>query len=70
MTMRYKMSNRTLVELNHDYVPFNEERKAQWVEKMCRYMSSGDPKDLPTGVTFKNIRHHSTECPLEKIKEN
>jgi len=60
------MSNRTLVELNHDYFPGGHVSCPAWLEAMTRYYCSGDPKDLPKGVTFKNIRHHSTPCPLEK----
>ena len=63
------MSNRTLVELNHDYCPHTEEEIFRWAEAICHYMSSGDPERLPYGVTFKNRRHHSDTCPLETLKK-
>ncbi len=58
------MSNRTLVELNHDYCPLWEPKALQsWAEQMVSYMTSGDETKLPKGVTFKHIRHHSEPDP-------
>lgn len=57
------MSNRTLVELNHDYCPHATADLLQWAQAMQNYMSSGDPRRLPPGVTFVNMRHHSE--PME-----
>lgn len=53
------MSNRTLVELNHDLCPdFHDDRELlAWAESMAEYMRSGNKDCLPIGVTFKHIRH-------------
>jgi hypothetical protein len=61
------MRNRTLVELNHDYCP-GDLRLLEWAIAMQSYMRSADPRELPKGVTFKHMRHHSEPCPLEKGK--
>lgn len=60
------MSNRTLVELNHDFGPpiRDEAKLLEWAKQMSRYMHSGDRKDLPYGVTFKHMRHHSQPDPM------
>lgn len=58
------MSNRTLVELNHDFFPSNPHDVMEWGQKMKRYMQSGDPRELPDGVTFVHMRHHSKPCPV------
>ncbi len=62
------MSNRTLVELNHDYCPsYNDEvALLKWAKAMVLYMHGADPEQLPRGVMFKHYRHHSDPCPLEK----
>lgn len=60
------MSNRTLVELNHDYCP-NDARWNWWVQKIQTYLHTGDPAYLPDGVTFKHMRHHSEPCPLDEL---
>jgi hypothetical protein len=57
------MSNRTLVELNHDCCP-REGDLIKWARAMKTYMSSGDPRELPQGVTLKHMRHHSEPDPL------
>jgi len=53
------MSNRTLVEINHDHTPHNEEALLEWSKNFERYLGSGEPKYLPHGVTYLGIRHHS-----------
>jgi hypothetical protein len=59
------MSNRTLVELNHDLCPERSTQAlAEWAEKMANYMHAGDPRELPYGVTFKHRRHHSDPDPM------
>jgi len=60
------MSNRTLVELNHDYCPNPEKpgELAAWAMRMVRYMRAGHREDLPRGVTFKHMRHHSEPDPM------
>lgn len=63
------MSNRTLVELNHDFGPSGHiEDRLAWAAAMARYLASGDPKELPHGVTFKHRRHHSEPCPYEALE--
>ncbi len=59
------MSNRTLVELNHDFCPRNDQGSLlDWALKMRAYMTSGDKGYLPDGVTFKVRRHHSEPDPM------
>jgi hypothetical protein len=59
------MSNRTLVELNHDYCPHDDDDSLlTWARAMRYYMGSGRKEDLPHGVTFKHIRHHSDADPM------
>lgn len=60
------MSNRTLVELNHDYCPNPRDEAAliKWARAMAHYMGCADKSLLPNGVTFVNYRHHSEPCPL------
>ncbi len=60
------MSNRTLVELNHDYSPgTSDDALLRWARAMRTYFGSGDKRDLPQGVTFKHIRHHSEPDPMK-----
>ena len=58
------MSNRTMLEINHDTTPSTYEEKTKWVYAMVAYLSSGDPKRLPRGVTWFGMRHHSEDCPM------
>lgn len=58
------MSNRTLVELNHDFCPRAGEELA-WAMALANYMTSGDKAFLPYGVTFKSRRHHSEPDPMQ-----
>lgn len=63
------MSNRTMLEINHDYSPhYDDESLLKWARQMRAYLSSGDPKLLPNGVTWFGMRHHSEECPLKPPK--
>lgn len=55
------MSQRTLVEINHDMADFSDQ---EWVAKFRQYISSGSPVLLPKGVTFFYRRHHSEDCPM------
>ena len=62
------MSNRTLVELNHDYCPRDtDEDLIKWAKAMRLYMGSGRKEHLPRGVTFKQTRHHSDPDPMQGI---
>jgi len=53
------MSNRTLIELNHDYCPKNESEALIFGRALQTYMRSGDKGCLPKGTEFIAIRHHS-----------
>ncbi len=58
------MSNRSMLEFNHDAVPHDFVTAAAWADKLLAYLRTGDPTLLPDGVTFFNQRHHTEECPL------
>ncbi len=59
------MSNRTIIELNHDRCPHdNDEELLAWARSMRYYMGNADESYLPDGVTFLHYRHHSQNCPL------
>ena len=58
------MSNRTMLEINHDYYPGTHAEEQAWLVNMLAYLRSGNPRMLPSGVTFFNMRHHSEDCPL------
>lgn len=59
------MSNRTLIELNHDYTPETDAEVLAFGQAIAAYMRSGDRRLLPKGVEFKWSRHHSDPCPME-----
>ena len=63
------MSNRTMLEINHDMVPFDYNDLRVWVRQIRDYMRSGDPADLPRGVTWYGMRHHSEPCPIKRPPE-
>jgi hypothetical protein len=59
------MSNRSMVEFNHDYAPPRDDAKLlEWAKQLRDYIGSADPKLLPRGVTWFGMRHHSEPCPL------
>jgi len=58
------MSNRTMLEINHDKTPFTQKDKDEFIDQLCAYLYSGDPKRLPRGVTWFGMRHHSEKCPM------
>jgi hypothetical protein len=58
------MSNRSLLEFNHDYYP-REGDEAKWTAALLAYLRSGEKKHLPRGVTWKDMRHHSEPDPME-----
>lgn len=58
------MSNRTLIELNHDYCPQTPDEIRHFGESMQYFINSGSTQVLPTGVTFKHSRHHSEPDPM------
>lgn len=57
------MSQRTMLEFNHDFCPTDDTAK-EFAASLVRYMRSGDAQWLPDGVTFFGMRHHSSPCPL------
>lgn len=60
------VSNRTIVELNHDLCPRDDLGSLlKWAEAMAMYMRSGSKVFLPAGVTFKHMRHHSDPDPMQ-----
>lgn len=59
------MSNRSLLEFNHDQVPRTAQGLLEWAEMLQIYLTSGDKDFLPNGVEFKHMRHHSEPCPVE-----
>lgn len=58
------MSNRTLIEINHDYCP-RPDQEEEFGRRLANYMRSGDRRELPPGVTFKWMRHHSEPDPMK-----
>lgn len=62
------MSNRTIVELNHDYSP-RPEKLQEWAEAIKTYLRSGDKSFLPQGVTFISMRHHSEPSTIPTVRE-
>ena len=59
------MSNRSLIELNHDYCPHDDAGYLALGRALAAYMRGGDREELPNGVTFKHMRHHSNPDPME-----
>lgn len=61
------MSNRTLIELNHDYCPHGHDEIVKWGNAMTTYMRSGDKRQLPPGVEFVEIRHHADDSVITQL---
>lgn len=57
------MSNRTMLEFNHDFAPTKAHIET-WGMCIAEYLRSGDPSSLPSGVTFFGMRHHTQPCPM------
>jgi|HubBroStandDraft_4_1064222.scaffolds.fasta_scaffold00045_83 hypothetical protein len=55
------MSQRSMVEINHDIAEFDN---PNWTRQFGTYIKSGSPADLPQGVTYFYRRHHADPCPL------
>ena len=54
------MSNRSLIEFNHDLCPQdNDKTLLRWVKCIRNYLTSGNPLTLPYGAKFIAMRHHS-----------
>lgn len=59
------MSQRTIIELNHDLCPRdNPAELLAWAMMMRLYMGGADQSMLPNGVTYLYRRHHADESPL------
>lgn len=52
-----------MLEFNHDFTPPKKDAK-EFGEAIIAYLRSGDPQQLPDGVTWFGMRHHTTGCPL------
>jgi hypothetical protein len=64
------VSQRSLVEINHDYCPHNDDKALlAWARKIQTYIGSGCPADLPDGIEVKWRRHHSDPCPFDEPTE-
>ena len=59
-----RVSNRTLVELNHDYCPRDDAACLALGRALQAYMRAADRDELPQGVIWKYYRHHSEPCPV------
>jgi hypothetical protein len=53
-----------MLEINHDYTPYTKQEKMDWIERICYYLSSGNPSLLPNGVTWFGMRHHTEDCAM------
>ena len=59
------MSNRSLLEFNHDYCPRDEASCLALGMALQSYMRGADVDFLPPGVERKHYRHHSQPDPME-----
>lgn len=61
------MSNRSLIEINHDYCPKNDDAALlAWAKKIATYIRSGSREEMPDGIRVFWRRHHSDPCPFEE----
>ena len=64
------MSQRSLIEINHDCCPPRDDGALlKWAKEMRLYITSGDKNELPDGVTLFWRRHHADPCPFENPLE-
>lgn len=49
------MSKKSLIEIDHRYIPGTCEEKKRFVECLCEYMISDDERLLPDGVKLKGV---------------
>jgi len=61
------MSNRSLLEFNHDYCPRDDAECLALGRALRDYMRAADVDDLPPGVVRKHYRHHSEVCPVDAM---
>lgn len=59
------MSNRSLLEFNHDFTPRTGRSREleEWAVGLLNYLRTADSRYLPAGITFKHRRHHSDPDP-------
>lgn len=58
------VSNRTIIELNHDYCPHNEKDAKEFGIRLWLYIRSGDSTLLPLGVRSFGMRHHTENVTI------
>jgi hypothetical protein len=58
------MSNRSLIELNHDYCPRDDAGCLALGRALQAYLRCGDADLLPPGVRFRHYRHYSDPDPM------
>lgn len=59
------MSNRSLIEINHDYCPRDDAACLELGRALQAYMRAADVRELPAGVVRKHYRHHSEPDPMK-----
>jgi hypothetical protein len=66
------MSNRSLLEFNHDYAGTIKRDPEGFLRAIEMYLNSAcDDTASPLrhyGVTVKHMRHHSGPCPVDEYK--
>lgn len=60
------MSNRSLLEFNHDYCPTSDAECLELGASLSAYMRAADIRHLPPGVVRKHYRHHSDPDPMAR----
>jgi hypothetical protein len=63
------MSNRSLLEFNHDHCPRNDDDCLKLGRALRDYMRAADTRELPCGVIRKHYRHHSDPCPVDCLPD-
>jgi hypothetical protein len=58
-----------MVEINHDLTPQSDDELLAWATAMQTYLGSGVKTQLPDGVEWFGMRHHTEKAPLEQPTE-
>lgn len=53
------MSQRTILEINRDFVPLKEDERAAYTERLLRFLDTGASRDLPMGAKLLVQVSHS-----------
>lgn len=53
------MSDRSLLEFNHDFCPMTDVGYYKLGLALANYMRAADERELPPGVVRKHYRHHT-----------